>query len=259
MGGVFLLAIERQNAIMQELNTKGCITVSLLSKQFDVTEETIRRDLDKLEQSKLLRRVHGGAYIVNGFEKEAPVRLRESIMLSEKERIGAKCCEYIDQYDTIMLDSSTTALYIAKQLKLENKKVTVITNSLDTINEFEDSENIKVICIGGTLRVKSHAFSGFDSLSLLNGLIADKAFVSAAGVHMNFGITDHIESEAKIRMMMLKNASKRYFIADNTKFGKAMMYSVWPLNDINYLVTDTAPDREWYSKLHELGVELIVC
>ena len=254
-----MLAIERQNEIMEIINIKGNVTVSTLSKQFDVTEETIRRDLGKLEQSNLLRRVHGGAYIIRGFEKEAPVRLRENIMLPEKQRIGAGCCEFIEQYDTIMLDSSTTALQIAVQLKSENKKVTVITNSLDAVKEFEDCEHIKVICIGGTLRTSSHSFFGFESLNVLGEFIADKAFVSAAGLHLQFGITDHIDSEAKIRMTMLKNANKRFFIADSTKFGKSSVHSVWSLDHIDYVITESAPKQEWRNKFDELGIKLVVC
>lgn len=254
-----MLAIERQNAIMEELNDKKSITVSALSKQFKVTEETIRRDLGKLEQSDLLRRVHGGAYLVDGFVKEAPIRLRENIMLCEKQRIGSKCCEYIQQYDTIMLDSSTTALHIAKNLKLESKKVTVITNSLDAVKEFEDSEHIRVICIGGILRTLSHSFSGFDSLHMLGEYVADKAFVSAAGIHLQFGITDNIDSEARVRTAMLKNAGKKFFIADSTKFGKSSVHAVMPLGQIDYVVTELPPKPEWQKKFKDCGIELIVC
>jgi DeoR/GlpR family transcriptional regulator of sugar metabolism len=254
-----MLAIERQNIIMELLKKNGSVTVSELSKKFDVTVETIRRDLEKLEKQNQLRRVHGGAYIVTGFEKEAPIKLRENLLLDEKQRIGNKCCEFIEQYDSIMLDSSTTALFIARKIKKTNKKVTIITNSLDAIKEFEDSTNVKVICTGGTLRTSSRSFTGFGSLDFLKGYIADKAFVSAAGIHMKFGITDHNDTEAKIRQLMLQNVNTRFFIADSTKFDKTSVNIVCDLEQIDTLITDATPSQAWISTLKKYNINLVVC
>lgn len=254
-----MLAIDRQNSIVAELNTKGSITVSEMSKLLNVTEETIRRDLEKLEGSNILRRVHGGAYLLRGFEDEAPIDLRKSILTFEKKQIGDRCCEEINHLDSIMLDSSTTALYIAKKLKTENKKVTVITNSLDTINELDGSDNINLICIGGTFRSTSRSFTGYSTLKSLAQYHAAKAFVSGSGIHLGFGITDHIDSEAQIRSLMLQNVNTRYIIADSSKFGKTAVNVVCSLDKINCLVTETTPDGEWVKKLNELKIRLIVC
>lgn len=254
-----MLAIDRQNCIMAELKIKGSVIVSALGKQLNVTDETIRRDLEVLEKKKLLCRVHGGAFIFTSFEKEAPIKLRENIMLEEKKRIGDRCYEFIEQYDSIMLDSSTTALQIAKRIRLENKKVTIITNSLDVVKEFEDSENVKIICIGGTFRASMHSFTGYSSINFLKELIAEKAFVSAAGLHLEFGITDHIDSEAKLRYMMLKNANTRYFIADSTKFNKTFDNLVCDLELIHTVVTEKNPSQAWINKLKDMNINLVVC
>ena len=254
-----MLAIERQNIIMQELETKGSILVSVMSSQLNVTEETIRRDLEALEKKNMLRRVHGGAYIVRNFVKEAPVSLRKNIYLEEKRRIADKCCELIDPYDSIMLDSSTTALYIVKKLKTENKNVTVITNSFDIIKELEDVDNIRLICIGGIMRMPSHSFTGGDALNALKGYVADKAFISSSGIHLQFGATDSIESEAHIRTAMLSNVSKRFFIADSSKFGRTAVNVVADFNMIDTVVTDECPSDDWVKKFRDCNIELIIC
>jgi DeoR/GlpR family transcriptional regulator of sugar metabolism len=254
-----MLAIDRQKNIMAELNAKGSITVSEMSKLLNVTEETIRRDLEKLESSNLLRRVHGGAYLLRGFEDEAPIDFRKNILTFEKKQIGDRACEEINHLDSIMLDSSTTALYIAKKLKAENKKVTVITNSLDTINELDGADNINLICIGGTLRLTSRSFTGYSTQKSLAQYHASKAFVSGSGIHQNFGITDHIDSEAQIRSLMLQNSNTRYIIADSSKFGRTAVNVVCNLDKIDCLITEKAPSSDWIKKLSELKIRLIVC
>lgn len=155
-----MLARDRISSIMEMIRENKSVLVSDLSSRFKVTDETIRRDLEKLEAQKLIIRVHGGAYLFEGFEKGAPVSLRKQFLISEKERISYKCLEFIENKDTIMLDSSTISLYIAKALKSSYFQVTVISNYLDIINELADVDSIKLLAIGGTYNISSRCFSG---------------------------------------------------------------------------------------------------
>jgi len=206
-----MLARDRISSIMEMIRENKSVLVSDLSSRFKVTDETIRRDLEKLEAQRLIIRVHGGAYLFEGFEKGAPVSLRKQFLISEKERISYKCLEFIENKDTIMLDSSTTSLYIAKALKSSHFQVTVITNYLDIINELADVDSIKLLAIGGTYNISSRCFLGPATIAALESYNADKAFVSCSSIDSKLNITAHNENDGHIRGHMLKNSTKKIF------------------------------------------------
>lgn len=118
-----MLAIQRLKEIEKILNEKGSVIISTLSKQFNVSEETIRRDLDKLEKTKVLKRVRGGAYLQSETDKQVPLEIREKIYLEEKHEIANKAIEFIQDGDTLMIDSSTTAVCVAQIVDKYEKKL----------------------------------------------------------------------------------------------------------------------------------------
>ena len=143
-----MLALERQKKILETLNADGVVTVSKLSVELNVTEETVRRDLEKLEAKELLRRTYGGALPVDDGNFEFSLEKRKGLNIEAKQAVARKAIQFIATGDTVFLDASTTTFCMAKELK-NMKNITVITNSIRVINELSGIEGIKVIAVGG--------------------------------------------------------------------------------------------------------------
>ena len=243
-----MLAVERRTRILELLHKQGLVTVSELSPAFHVSEETIRRDLQQLEDENGVARTYGGAYMAKAVHSDIPVNIRETIYLQGKEAIATLCDDLIIEGETLMLDSSTTSLQIAAHLKLK-KNLTVITNSLRIAERLSGSEALRVICVGGTLRHTQLSFVGPSAPEMLGRFYADKAFVSCVGVALDKGLTDADELEAEVRRTMLAHARERILVADNTKLGKTSFSLISPLDGIDCLVTDREPDARWVAEL----------
>lgn len=252
-----MLAIQRIKEIEKILNEKGNVVVSSLSRLFNVSEETIRRDLDKLEKDNILKRVRGGAYLQSSLDKQVPVEIREQIYLTEKQKIADRCMEFINDGDTIMIDSSTTALCVAQNINIYKKKITIITNSIKIVELLQDSKWIKIICIGGTLRNRTKSFSGPQALHQLNTLYANKSFISCTAIHSKFGVTDDSEREGEIRKKMILNSEKNFLIVDKIKFDGLESHLISKLNGFNYVITESELSKDWENVLKENKIKLI--
>lgn len=154
-----MLAIERRRETMTILQHKKSVLVSELSKRFQVTEETIRRDLERLEKEGLIKRTYGGAVLNENISIELPFDVREITNIEAKESIASKVAEFIEDGDTLMIDSSSTVLQLAKHIK-KKENITVITNSVNMLLKLNNAENVRVICTGGDMRHSSLSFVG---------------------------------------------------------------------------------------------------
>lgn len=255
-----MLAVERLQYILSLLHKNKVVLVAELSKEMKVSEETIRRDLEKLEKQDHICRVHGGAYLKEGYGNETSAKVREKLYLHDKERMAASCMEYINELDSIILDCSTTALNIARSLVKSDKKVTVITNSLAVVNELSASNRIRVILLGGELNKNSNAFLGHHTIEDLGSYFADKAFISSAGISIYAGITDYISEEAIVRMKMIEQARTTFYVADITKIGRCGVHVVGDINIIDYLIVSEMPkDSDFISKMVQEEIKVVVC
>ncbi len=250
-----MLAVERRKKILELLRQQGIVTVMDLSSQFEVSEETIRRDLQKMENSNGIARTYGGAYITKAVHGDIPIRIREGMCLEGKETISSIADDLILDGETVILDSSTTALHIAERLK-SGRHVVVITNAIKVAITLAESDGVKVVCVGGTLRGSQLSFVGPAAEKSLGGYYADKAFVSCTGVDIANGVTDSDEQEAEIRKRMLEQAQKKYLIADNTKLGKTSFSLISHIDAIDGLITDKKPSEEWAAVLERSGIGL---
>jgi DeoR/GlpR family transcriptional regulator of sugar metabolism len=248
-----MLAVERRDNILETLRSQGIVTVLELSKSFAVTEETIRRDLKKLETTNGVVRTYGGAYISRTVHSDIPVGIREGIYLEGKEAIADLAEQFIADGETIILDSSTTSIHIAKRLRKRNN-IIVITNGIKIVNILSDVEGVKVICTGGTLRPRQLSFTGPAAVKSLCTYYADKAFVSCTGIDLQNGLTDSDEQEAEIRKMMLQQAQEKIIIADNTKFGKTSFAAIAPVSGADCIFTDMEPDETWRAELERMKI-----
>lgn len=253
-----MLAIERRNKIMSILEDKQSVLVTDLSKSFNVTEETIRRDLEKLEKEGVLKRTYGGAVINQNTSFDLPLNVREITNIESKSYIGMKVAEYIEEGDSIMLDSSSTAIYVAKNIK-DKKRITVITNSEKVIMELSNARDCKVISTGGTLKSSSMSFIGHWAEKAIQNYYVDKAIISCKGIDLEKGITDSNEMEAEVKKNMINSAKKVFLVVDNTKFDKVSFVKIAEISDVNTIFTDEKLSLKWEEFLENKAVKLNYC
>lgn len=252
-----MLRITRKSKIKEMVLEKKSVTVSELSKLFSVTEETVRRDLKELEAEGILTRTYGGAFIQDGVQNEIDVNIRETLFVTNKEKIAAKCATAINHGDSIFLDSSTTSLFIAA--KIRDKRVTVITNSLKVANTLSDSESVRLILTGGMLSTQSMSFLGRSTLSSLQSFFVDKAFISCRSVSMEHGVTDSNEQQAEVRQLAIKRTNRTYLVVDYTKFNKTSFTHICSFDEINAVVVDKHLDDAWRNFLTEKNIDILEC
>jgi len=250
-----MLAITRKNKIKEIILEKRSVTVSELSNIFNVTEETIRRDLQQLEEEGYLKRIYGGAYLSDSVQSDVSANLREKILVKDKEIIAKECIPFIKDGDSIFLDASTTSLYIAT--KVTKKKITVITNSLKIATLLSNSSNIKLLLIGGIYDISSMSFLGTNVQQDMSRYFFDKAFISCRSVHMSFGITDSNEQQAEIRRIAIEHSNKSFLVVDHTKLDKTSFSLISPLSAIDTMVVNKPLSEEWVNLLKDLNIELI--
>ena len=251
-----MLAVERKNRILSILQEEKKVVVGSLAKQFDVSEETIRRDLEKLEHEGLVVKAYGGAVLNENMQSDLPLSVRKRTNVVGKQKIAELVSEMITDGMSIMLDSSSTALFIAKRIK-DRKNLTVITNSLEILIELKDAENMKIFSSGGLLGEDSLALVGSQADKMIAGFHVDCAIISCKGFDINKGFTDSHDMHASTKRTMLENCDKRILAVDSSKFNKISFNVVGNLNDIDVIATDVKPPEQWLDKFSQNGVECI--
>lgn len=255
-----MLAIERQRAILDKLNEDKSVRVVDLSKLFNVTEETVRRDLDKLEKRNLLQKTYGGAVCIDEGEKEVEeysfdCRIQQN---SEgKNKIGKAIAKLIEDGETLMIDSSTTCLEVLKHVE-GLKKLTVITNGLGTMTLASKLKDINLIGTGGTYREKSISFVGPTAKNNIMSYYADKAIISCNGIDKQRGIMESSEFEAEIKQCFILAAREVILAVDSDKVDKSSIHRLANWEAIHCIVTDEPLDEEWLSLCKKHDIKLIV-
>lgn len=251
-----MLAIERRNEILMKLQAERRVVVSELSQLYDVSEETIRRDLEKLVNEGVAIKSYGGAVINENANLEVPFNIRKNYNVIGKQKIAEQIAAMVKDGESLMLDASSTAVYIAKALK-EKKNLTVITNSIEIIVELMDMPEWKVLSTGGLSREGSFALVGPQTDKMLKSYHVDKAVISCKGFDLESGITDSDELHAKNKITMLGAAGKKILAVDKSKFDKTAFTAIGALDDITTVVTDEEPDRRWLQAFEEAGIECV--
>lgn len=251
-----MLAIERRNEILMKLQAERRVVVSELSQLYDVSEETIRRDLEKLVNEGVAIKSYGGAVINENANLEVPFNIRKNYNVIGKQKIAEQITAMVKDGESLMLDASSTAVYIAKALK-EKKNLTVITNSIEIIVELMDMPEWKVLSTGGLSREGSFALVGPQTDKMLKSYHVDKAVISCKGFDLESGITDSDELHANNKITMLGAAGKKILAVDKSKFDKTAFTAIGALDDITTVVTDEEPDRRWLQAFEEAGIECV--
>jgi DeoR family L-fucose operon activator len=252
-----MLVAERYEKIVSLVKERGSIRVTELSELCQVTEETIRRDLDRLEISGRLRRSHGGAVSVKETQHpEIPYAEREITYAEEKKRIALEAIKRIRPKERIVLDASSTAWYMAQTVP--DLPLTVLTNSIKVATELSSKEKIEVISTGGILAQRSLSFVGPLAERSLDAYHVDKVFLSCKGVHLDRGISESNELQARIKERMIGMADEVILLADSSKFGVQAFTHVANIADVDVIITDRRIAKEMIERLEDRGITVII-
>jgi len=258
-----MLQAERQSKILKIIRERGFVTNKELQEIFKVTPITIRRDIKELSKQNLIKQVHGGAVDIteSGMKTTEPFyKTKLYLNVRKKQAIGKLAAEFIDNGDTIMLDSGTTTMQIALQIKKKRfENLSVLTNDIKISNELCDVERIKVFVLGGELRKSLYSLSGPFTVNFLKDLKADKLFLAADAISKNNGISNANIEDVPIKQAMIENSAEVILVADSTKFGKDAFCRVCGWDKINRIITDDSLKEEYRDFFKEINIECQIC
>lgn len=250
-----MFALERQKKILELLEAQGAVTVSNLSAVLSVTEETVRRDLEKLEKQEALRRTHGGAVPIDESTYEFSLEKRKGKNTDEKQQVAEIALSHIVSGDTIFLDASTTTFFIAKGLKKMNN-VTVITNSIRVVAELANVPEIKTIAVGGIVSDNQSFVGSLAENSISENYVANKMFFSSKGITADAGILESNEKECGIKQKMLENSGKKFYLCDSSKIGRIGFVKLASFDDIDYFICNKEVPEKLSDKLADNNVKI---
>lgn len=252
-----MMAEERRTQILHIVRSTGRAKVNELASQFNTSAVTIRNDLNELHHRGLVLRSHGGAVLPDTVLRESPVEERLKAHADEKRRIGAMAATLINDGETIILDSGTTTLEIARRIK-KKQRLQVITNGVNIAVELMDARDVKVFIVGGAVRGESASISGRFTEEMLGQFSADKMFLSGAGCDLDFGVSGGNLEETMVNRAMLQISREIILVADASKFTKRSMSRIAPFSEIDTVISDTSLGEDTQLKLRSLGCNLIL-
>ena len=250
-----MLGIERRQSIIEKLRREQKVFVADLADTLDVTQETIRRDLEKLEGQGLLQRSHGGAVLVTPGNEDLSFARRTADNYALKQKIAKMAAGLISDGSSLMVDSSSTVLALFEMLR-GKKDLTVITNSIKLLHDYAGTA-ISLISSGGSLRAHSLSLVGTAAGRTLAAYNVDLAIFSCKGLDRDHGVSESNEPEAIIKQIMARQARNRVLLADHSKFDRRVFAKTLEFSDIDYVITDAEPGRAWVDLFKENGIQLI--
>jgi len=251
-----MLSDVRHSKIVEFLNSNGSVKVSELSKFLQVSEKTIREDLEKLEEKGFLKRVHGGAVLNDHSESMLPIQKRRSRQFGEKEQIAAEAYKLIEDGQIVLLDAGSTTLELAKLI--QHRTLTVITNDTNIAAVLSDSHDIELCILGGYRRKGTYTIIGPSALAMIQELNADIAFIGCSGIDSERGLSIFHREEAELKKRMLKASRKKVLLADHTKFGRTALISFAGVHEMDAVITNDRSDDSRLQTIADSGVAVII-
>lgn len=246
---------KRKQKILQILKDERTITVQDLVNRLSVSAITIRRDLEEFEKNALVERFYGGAKLIDGALRDDPSQSNQTDQtLLYKEAIAEQAAQFVNDGDTIFLNSSSTALLMLKYII--DKRVVVITNNGNALNISRDSK-IELVLTGGEVYERKNSLLGDITLQILSKLRANKCFVGVSGVNENGELSTSVLQETGINTLMIKHSNEKVIIlADSTKIGKQNNFIIATTNDITNLITDEDANDEVLAAINHPNLEI---
>lgn len=236
----------RHEKILDQVRLKHAVKVKELAEQLDISESTIRRDITELDQQGKLKKVFGGAAVLDGGSpyRETDVAERSSINIEEKEKIAKYAASLIEDDDFVYIDAGTTTERMLKYI--DNKNATYVTNGLVHASQLL-KKGFDVCIIGGVLRPKSEAAVGSASLESVNGYNFTKCFMGANGVDLQRGFSTPYISEGALKTAVIKRSGISFILVDHTKFGRISSVTFAKIDEA-CIITDKVEDKAYHDK-----------
>lgn len=250
-----MFQMERRERIMEQLTREGRVDVTELAAAFDVTTETIRRDLTDLQRDKLVRRVHGGAVPWRSWSFEPRLEVRDSQNVEEKRRIALAALELVPPRGSILIDSGSTSAHLA-DLMADELELTVFTNSIPIIRQLASNEKVDVVALGGKLRRETMAFVDQGGAQMLRDINVDVLFMGCDGVTPERGFTTPYRSEVAIKQAMMLSAHEIVMMFDHSKLGVDQMLRFGDIGDVDVIITGAEADPAAVKSLAEKGLDV---
>lgn len=254
-----MTAYERRQSLLDILRKQPGLRVPELAKALDVSEGTVRNDLNALEEEGRLKRVHGGAVLndQDQFQNNSFVR-RYKQNVAAKLAIAREAAALVNDGDSILLDASSTAYYLARALS-ERKKLRVMTNGFEVARQLAQNSSNTVILIGGVVNNDSSSVTGLLSEKIIAEMHIEKAFFSCSGFSLERGMTEVHFAEAQLKRKAIESSRQVIALVDSTKFGKEDLTPFARPDQITYLMSDSGLSPEWIEKLKLAGINFTLC
>ena len=250
-----MFQVERQEKIVQILEERPRVTVEELAKQLGVTAMTIRRDLKYLESVQIVSRTFGGAVLKSKLTLELPRQEKEMQHQAEKERIGQAAAALVEEEQTVLLDSGTTAMAIAKEL-LKKKNLTIVTTDVLIAAFLVQNSSFAIYCTGDRVQNETGSCMGSRAIAFLKEIYADIAFVGASSLDVELGMSGPTFEKAELKKEIILSAEKVILVADSSKFNRRSINKICSLQDFSLIISDKGVDEETVQRLQEKGVAL---
>ena len=250
-----MLAEDRRSRLLERIRVRGFATLPDLAGELEVSESTVRRDLDYLEETGSAKRTHGGVFYTGPSPKVPHFDQRQAMQLDKKQQIAQAACKLIEDTDTVLLDGGSTTYELARLLI--GRPLQVVTNSLPVANLFTASDSADLVIVGGYVHARTGVSIGPFANHMLAELRVRRAVLSVAGVNDRGYYNSNLLLVETERAMM-QAADEVIVVADSTKFGRTSLSLVCPLNEIDVLVVDDQLSPEWRKKINDAGVRLVV-
>jgi DeoR family myo-inositol catabolism operon transcriptional repressor len=249
-----LLKAKRLDKIQNYINERGTVSLDELVKKFNVSKNTIRRDVQEITEEGEFKKVYGGV-AVDKSNVTVPFRDRQIHNFKEKKQIGKAAAEFVENGDIIFIDSGTTTVEMVDFLT--NKDLTIVTNNVDFIVKALPYENLKIISTGGMLERSTNSFTSADNDEIINSYNIMKAFLASTGLSIKNGVTNSLPLESGLKHSVVKQSAETFLLVDHSKFDKAALTTYCNLDEINYIVTDSIPDK-YQEYANENQIEIIL-
>lgn len=254
-----MLTEERRRAVLEMINRQGRVVISDLSRHFKVSSVTARADINALCKRDLLVRSHGGAIRKSDMPVDLPLDVKESQHHEEKVRIGHAAAALVNEGQTVLLDSGTTTLEVARAIrKRKLSRLTVVTNSLSVAWELRTATEISMIMVGGVLRHISHSFAGPQAQKMIADLRVDHFFLGVDGLELDMGPSTPDILEAELNAAMIRSAREVTIVADSSKIGRSSLSLIAPITSVHRIITDSGIAASDLNFLKAKGLDVVV-
>lgn len=250
------MKVVRLDEMEQYILHHGTVSMAGLCDHFDVSMNTVRRDIVRLLERGTVEKVYGGVSARRS-EQLTSFDVRTVSRSQSKMRIGEKAASFVEDGDIIFIDSGTTTMYVVQHIA-QCKNVTILTNNLQCINMAMPYPNINVLILPGQLQRETNSFTGMDTITSLHNYHIKKAFMAASAISLTNGVTNSSSLEYEIKRIALQQSEKKYLLVDNGKFDRTAMLTYAQLSDFTCLVTDVPPPEVYRRACEKAAVGLAV-